>query len=138
MKIAEFQGEYRWLSNFWWVGDTTVEHQYQAAKYLNADQAGIILDCPTPAKAKRLSRLMTNWRPDWEQVKVDIMLNLLRWKFSQPDLKEKLLATGDALLEEGNTWGDAFWGVCPPNSGNGYNWLGRLIMQVRDELRKTA
>ncbi len=51
-------------------------------------------------------------------------------KFTQhADLAEKLLATGDAVLEEGNNWGDEFWGVV---DGRGMNWLGTLLMTVRD------
>lgn len=57
-------------------------------------------------------------RPDWEDVKVDIMLGLLRQKFQHPELGAKLLATGDAYLVEGNTWGDTFWGVF---NGKGQN-----------------
>lgn len=61
------------------------------------------------------------------------MLNLLRYKFSQHmDLREALLATGDAVLVEGNWWGDTFFGVC---RGEGENWLGRMLMQVREELK---
>jgi len=45
---------------------------------------------------------------------------------------ERLLATGDQELIEGNTWGDRFWGVC---DGEGQNQLGRLLMELRNELR---
>ena len=48
------------------------------------------------------------------------------------DLADKLLATGDAYLEEGNTWHDEIWGVY---QGEGTNWLGLILMQVREELR---
>jgi predicted NAD-dependent protein-ADP-ribosyltransferase YbiA (DUF1768 family) len=60
------------------------------------------------------------------------MLHLLQQKFSDPVLKEKLLATGGAVLVEGNTWGDTFWGVY---KRNGMNHLGRLLMKVRAECR---
>ena len=49
------------------------------------------------------------------------------------DLKEKLLATGDAELIEGNTWNDTYWGVC---RGKGKNHLGKIIMEVREALKK--
>ncbi len=48
------------------------------------------------------------------------------------DLREKLLATGDRKLVEGNTWGDTFWGVC---RGNGKNHLGKILMKIRAELQ---
>jgi hypothetical protein len=63
-------------------------------------------------------------------VKLDVMLGLLRRKFTQLDLRRQLLATGDAELIEDNDWGDHFWGVC---MGVGENHLGKLLMQVRGE-----
>ena len=61
------------------------------------------------------------------------MLSLIRGKFQWPDLQVKLLATGDAYLEEGNTWGDRIWGTV---DGQGENRLGKILMQVRDEARQ--
>ena len=51
-------------------------------------------------------------------------------------LGKALLATGSAELQEGNDWGDVYWGVCPPLSGRGQNYLGRILMKVRAELRE--
>lgn len=82
------------------------------------------------ADAKRLAHKF-NRREDWEQVKDDIMLELLRIKFNQEPLKVLLLSTKEAELIEGNTWGDVYWGVC---NGIGQNKLGKLLMQVRSEL----
>ena len=86
----------------------------------------------TPGKAKKMGRKVA-LRPDWEQVKNDVMLALLREKFLDSTLRKKLLETGDAELVEGNWWGDVYWGVC---KGVGENHLGRLLMQVRSELAK--
>ena len=62
------------------------------------------------------------------------MLNVVRAKFDQhPDLAQKLLETGDEELVEGNTWGDRYWGVC---GGKGKNMLGKILMRVREELRR--
>ena len=61
------------------------------------------------------------------------MRDVLRLKFADEVMAAKLLATGDAELVEGNTWGDRFWGV---SGGNGLNWLGRLLMEVRSDLKK--
>jgi predicted NAD-dependent protein-ADP-ribosyltransferase YbiA (DUF1768 family) len=63
------------------------------------------------------------------------MRDLLRQKFAHPELRRLLLATGDAELVEGNTWGDRFWGVC---AGRGQNHLGRLLMAIRAEIRTAA
>jgi N-glycosidase YbiA len=62
-----------------------------------------------------------------------VMRGLLRQKFSSGELYEKLLATGDALLVEGNSWGDRYWGQV---QGTGENHLGKLLMQVRKELKR--
>lgn len=61
------------------------------------------------------------------------MYDICRAKFEQnADLRCKLLTTGDAMLVEGNTWGDTVWGVC---QGKGENRLGKILMRVRKELR---
>lgn len=78
---------------------------------------------------------MVDLRSDWEAVKVTVMEEIVRAKFTQnEDLKWRLLTTGDACLEEGNTWHDTFWGV-DAKTGEGLNHLGRILMKVRDELR---
>lgn len=129
---------FEWLSNFFpapvvyrGVNYNTVEHAYQAAKTLVLAEREQIRMCSTPGKAKRLGREVT-MRPDWDKIKLTVMLHLLRQKFNIPELRDKLLATGDIRLIEGNTWGDTFWGVC---NRTGMNHLGRLLMQVRSELR---
>ena len=120
--VQSFQGEYRFLSNFWysdvhaiWNDDRvkvpTIEHAFQAAKAMNRKDFDAICALPSPGNAKRYGRRVT-LRSAWETVKLDVMESLLREKFSHPDLREKLLATGDAELVEGNTWGDIYWGVC--------------------------
>jgi hypothetical protein len=82
-----------------------------------------------PGEAKRRGRRATI-RPDWEEVKLDVMEDLLRQKFV--GLARALVMTGDEELVEGNTWGDRFWGVC---QGAGENHLGRLLMKIRSELK---
>lgn len=135
--IGEFQGHYRWLSNFWPVKVTyghltfgSVEHAYQAAKCAHPNDMisfiGIL-----PGAAKRLGRLVKK-RDDWEQVKLEVMGQLLRQKFSDVGLQRKLLATGNQELVEGNAWGDEFWGVC---RGRGQNHLGRLLMELRTKIQ---
>ncbi len=140
MRISEFQGQHRFLSNFEKVsveyeGITypSVEHAYQAAKTLDRVSKFKIRNQGTPARAKRFGRTVVI-RPDWEEVKLDVMLDLLRLKFSDERLRQQLLATGETELEEGNRWGDTFWGINPPDSENGENNLGRLLMKVRSEI----
>ena len=75
-------------------------------------------------------------RPDWDDVKLDVMRDILRAKADQHEyVRRKLLATGDRELVE-NSWRDDFWGWGPNKDGQ--NWLGRLWMEVRQELRTAA
>lgn len=72
-------------------------------------------------------------RPDWNDVRVDIMRDILRAKAEQHEyVRRKLLATGDRELVE-NSWRDDFWGWGPNKDGQ--NMLGKLWMEVRAELR---
>jgi ribA/ribD-fused uncharacterized protein len=139
-RIESFQGQYRFLSNFWpaeveYEGLTypDVEHAYQSAKTLDMAERRKILAEPTPAEAKREGESFPP-RADWLQIKYDVMLQCVRYKFTHhSELASQLLATGDAYLEEGNTWNDQIWGVY---QGKGTNWLGKILMEVRGELRK--
>jgi len=138
-EIDRFAGDYRFLSNFYpatvvFEGLTypDVEHAYQSAKTLDMNQRRRIAALPTPADAKHAGEAL-KYRPDWPQIKYQVMLTCVRFKFTHhPDLAAKLLATGNAYLEEGNTWHDQIWGVY---QGKGTNWLGLILMQVRAELR---
>ena len=136
--IKGFRGRYRWLSNFWPASVTlegmvfgTVEAAYQAAKTLDLEHRRTIAGLAKPGQAKRFGRKL-KVRDDWQEVKLAVMENLLRQKFANADLRQKLLDTGDAYLEESNAWGDRWWGVC---DGKGENHLGKLLMSVREELR---
>ncbi len=138
-KIDSFSGTNRFLSNFYPaivllddMEHATVEHAYQAAKTLSLLGRELIRTAPSAAAAKRLGK-EAELRTDWPVVKQAVMLDLLRQKFRHSHLRELLDATGCAELVEGNHWGDTFWGVC---RGKGLNWLGRLLMQVRDENRE--
>jgi len=137
--IDKFQGDCRWLSNFYPVevkldGVTykTVEHAYQAAKTHDWIERKSILLAETPGRAKRLGRSVT-LREDWNEVKLSIMRDLIAQKFRDPILRKLLLVTGQEELIEGNYWGDRFWGVC---GGTGMNHLGKIIMAERDRIRR--
>ena len=140
--IAEFQGEYRWLSNFWTAQIhregrvyRSVEHSYMAAKSDDPAWKDYCQATVNPGDVKRASRAQT-LIPEWEDRKVEVMLDCLRQKFLNPQLRALLVATGDAYIQEGNRWGDKFWGVdLRLNPPRGLNKLGLLLMQVRDEVR---
>jgi len=140
MTISDFRGEYRWLSNFYScqiVLDGKIypstEHAYQAAKTLDENEREQIRIAPKFRDAKNLGQKVTK-RSDWDEVKIAVMKECLRQKFERPDLREKLLATGNQKLIEGNTWMDQFWGIC---NGIGSNHLGKLLMALREEIRNT-
>lgn len=145
LAIDDFHGDYAFLSNFApapvsldGVRYPTVEHAYQAAKTLEPREREKIRSASTPGLARKLGRKLTK-RPDWPDLKVDIMRDLIRQKFEgQPDLKNRLLATGAAELVEGNTWHDNFWGDCRCSKCAvlpGQNWLGRILMDLRQQLK---
>lgn len=141
--IRSFTGHYRFLSNFYPVDVLandgyvypSVEHAYQAAKTTDDDFKLSILAVRQPGEAKSMGRVVL-LRPDWESIKLAVMHSLLTEKFSEPEMRRRLLATEDALLIEGNNWGDNFWGA-----DNSYlfvdkqNWLGRLLMLIRSQLQ---
>jgi ribA/ribD-fused uncharacterized protein len=137
--IDRFRGEYAFLSNFAWVGNTTVEHKFQAEKTLDPDEKDKILRAGTPGEAKRIGRWGIRARSDWETVKQERMKFWLEWKFSQAPFDALLEATGEAMLIEGNQHGDEIWGCVWKNGGwVGQNRLGRLLMEVRSERRQRA
>lgn len=143
-KIEEFQGKNRFLSNFYrspFIIDgfvyETIEHFFHCMKTRDKQTRKWIKESHTAGEAKRRGRNV-KLRPDWEEVKMGIMKKGLKAKFTQNSLlRQKLLETGEKLLEEGNSWGDSFWGVNKnPKRGRigGENHLGRLLMALRDEL----
>ena len=139
--VDRFRGDHAFLSNFHrapfpWCGKEwpTAEACFQAAKTRDEREAERIRNAPTPAAAKRLGRRV-DLRPDWEHVKVDVMHSILQAKFAAPALRDALLATGDAELVEGNTWGDVYWGRV---DGRGGNQLGRTLMRIREDIRRRA
>ena len=135
--IDHFRGEFDWLSNFFLcqvefegMNFSNVEAAFQAAKCLDMKERERFFGL-SGGQAKRLGKRV-ELRPDWEDVKIDIMRQVLKSKFTQnPELREKLIATGNTELIEGNNWNDRFWGVC---RGVGKNHLGKLLMEVRAEL----
>jgi ribA/ribD-fused uncharacterized protein len=138
--ILGFFGRYKFLSNFHpspidvdGSKYPTVEHAFQALKSTDPSKAREVRKAETPGIAKRLGQKVP-LREDWEQVKDDVMYDLLKRKFTQNEsLKRGLLATGNEYLEETNTWHDTYWGVC---NGKGLNKLGHLLMRLRAELQK--
>ena len=137
--IIRFQGEHSFLSNFYpspmhidGVDYATVEHAYQAAKTLDDELRRHIAAQPTPAKAKWAGRKL-ELRPNWHTIRDGIMLGLLKVKFRDAGLRQKLDETLPHSLTEGNNWHDTYWGrcFCSRCKGAGHNRLGQLLMIVR-------
>lgn len=135
--INSFKNEYEFLSNFY-----ECFIMYNGITYRNVEAAYQAQKCPerasefsklSGAEAKKLGRTVSI-RADWEDIKLKIMKKLIYLKFElNPALKEKLLATKDKYIEEGNWWGDTYWGVCTNKKYNhiGENHLGKIIMETR-------
>lgn len=138
--INKFRGDYSWLSNFAEVQIPlrkiiypSVENAYMSEKNDSSEWKEY---CRTksPAEVKKESRGVV-LRSDWDQVKLKVMEYCLWQKFNQEPFKSKLKATGNQNIQEGNTWGDTFWGVnLNVNPNYGENWLGRLIMDIRSRI----
>lgn len=133
-KIDSFRDEYYFLSNFY-----EVPVEYDGITYQNNEAAFQAQKCINPedrkqfanlnaSEAKKLGRKV-QLRPDWENIKIKLMHDIVLAKFEQhSELVNKLLETGDLYLEEGNTWGDRIWGTV---DGKGANNLGIILMNIR-------
>lgn len=140
--IRHFRGRFAFLSNFAsspitvdGIDYPTAEHAFQAHKTLDPRERSRIASLPDPAAAKKAGRKV-ELRPDWEDVKIDVMRAVLLQKFAPgSELAVELLRTGAVELIEGtDTWNDRFWGVA---KGLGENHLGRLLMEIRHELSQS-
>ena len=111
------------------------EKAYQYGKPKDKNVADWLTDAPKPHLCALAAHALFAFDivENWNNIKVDRMREVLKEKFRQhTDLKEKLLATGDAILIE-ESKSDAFWGT--GKKGNGKNMLGKLLIAVREEIR---
>ena len=144
IKFYKVHDDYGFMSNFapypfsdgnkiW----PTSEHYFQAQKFLIPEIQEKIRQIASPMDAALEGRNRQNpLRPDWEEIKDEVMLQALRMKFSQnPEIAKELLATGDAIIIE-HTRNDAYW--ADGGDGSGKNKLGLLLMQVREELKNAT
>lgn len=138
-----FDNEFSFCSNFAacdieYKGHTykTAEHAFQAAKAQLEGYRAWVADATTPGQAKRRGREIP-LRPDWEYIKDDVMLDIVRIKFHDPDMKLRLVKSRDWILCENNYWHDNYWGNCTCEKCKnipGQNKLGKILMQVREEI----
>lgn len=140
IKFYKSEPPYGYLNNFrradmfvygrWWKN---VEAAYQAQKTKVVSEYDSIWLAKTPRIARNLGQTVT-MRPDWDDVKLQVMYECVLAKFTQNhDLRAQLLSTGDEHLIEDSPI-DSFWGC--GKDGNGANHLGRILMKIRTELRE--
>lgn len=144
-KIISFKEENRFLSNFYQspvvcrgLTYPNAEAAFQAQKCGNDEDKVKYTLVKNPVVAKRMGKKEPNLPENWSEISYGIMLEVVRAKFSVPEMKEKLLATGDAELVEGNKHHDNLWGNCTcPRcaSREGQNRLGKILMLVREEMK---
>ena len=141
-QVFFYENDFYVLSNFsafqlWFAGlrFETAEHAYHWMKFprrpglqARIREAWSAHDAFTLAGEEKANR-----RPDWDDVKVEVMRDILRHKVKQHAyVRRKLLDTGDRELIE-DSWRDDFWGWGPNRTG--LNMLGKLWMEIRAELR---
>ena len=147
-------GETDFLSN-WYVSDFTVAgYSYFAMEQYIAHQKALTFGDPEIAQKimqsfdfeemKALGRQVRNYdNTVWNGIRQIVVYEGLLAKFGQnPELKQILLATGDALLAEAEEY-DSLWGIGlsmedernqNPDAWEGQNMLGFALMQVRQKL----
>jgi len=141
-----FSGPLHFCSNFANVphgihGYSTVEHFFVAMKTTDQSIRDQIKYEMSPGRVKRIGRKL-DLRPDWDDIKLDVMEHALRLKFKPgTDLARWLMDTAPEELVENNGWHDNYWGDCFCNrciDKPGCNHLGLLLMKIRDELLRGA
>lgn len=139
--ILRFHGQYEFLNNFYpakllfdgilYYNSEAAYQAHKSEKHEDRKQFATM----EPDAAKKLGNKLPI-RPDWEDVKLELMEKIVWEKFTQhPELAQKLLATGDAYLAEGNYWHDLYWGI-DDVTGEGANHLGQLLMALREKFRQ--
>lgn len=139
--VLFYDDEYYLLSNFSahqveFAGKLypTVEHAYQAAKFSDEAIAEQVRLAKSPALAKAAAyQFKDQWRPDWHEIKVEVMTRIVSAKLKQhEEVRQALKKTGTAEIKE-NSPVDYFWGI--GKDGSGQNQMGKIWMRLRDEIK---
>lgn len=146
IKFSKTDSKYGCFSNFHMcpiefdgLAYTNTEAAWQAQKTLDVKERNKFTH-EAPSVAKRHGRCV-DLRPDWEDVKYQLMVDVCYAKFTQnTELGNVLLETGDEEIIENTTgWHDNIWGNCECSkcvNKVGKNLLGKALMEVRDMLRE--
>lgn len=119
-----------------------VEIAYQREKFVEFEDRELLLNTKDGFAAKRIARKLEKKqkrpiREDWYDLgRLSVMRDCVDLKFDRnPDIAHQLAETGDEMIYEGNNWNDNFWGVCPPGSRSGQNFLGKILMETRARIQ---
>lgn len=113
----------------------TTEHYFQSKKFKDKENINAVISAPTAHLAAQVGRDRTRpLRVDWEIIKDSVMYDALVLKAKQhPQFKKKLIESGEREIIEDSPY-DSYWGC--GKDGNGRNQLGKLLMKLRDQLKK--
>jgi predicted NAD-dependent protein-ADP-ribosyltransferase YbiA (DUF1768 family) len=110
-----------------------VDHYVFACRAINESDRDAVRKAESAVEARNVSKQI-KWRPDWKEADAKNIGAAVEAKFTQnSELGRRLLYTRDIELIHENMWGDKLWGVC---EGEGENLLGKLLMEIRDNLDK--
>lgn len=140
--IKEFKNQYFFLSNFYEcpiyynkLVFCNAESAFQAQKIIDEKEQYKFINL-NASQARKLGKTIV-LREDWEEVKDNIMYEIVKRKFTvNKELQQKLIDTKDEELVEGNWWHDTYWGV-DSKTGIGKNKLGKILMKVREEVKSS-
>lgn len=140
--IKEFKNQYFFLSNFYEcpiyynkLVFCNAEAAFQAQKAIDEKEQYKFINL-NASQARKLGKTIV-LRKDWEEVKDNIMYEIVKRKFTvNKELQQKLIDTKDEELVEGNWWHDTYWGI-DSKTGIGKNKLGKILMKVREEVKSS-
>lgn len=160
--INQFRGENFFLSNMYVVENElltadeqyvpTSEHFYMSSRFKTKEDRVAVANVRAEDADKRVfadglaaktlaHELIKEGRPHFESSyqRFKIMHAAIFAKFvTNPELARRLVETGEERLVEGNSWGDRFWGVSPVENGKGNNYLGIILMNIREKIAEKA
>lgn len=141
-RVFFYEQEFYVFSNFsaftlFWAGkkfDTSeIAYQYEKFRGNTVIQDIVMSQLSTHAAYTAAQNFKDHIREDWDEVKVPIMRDILRAKVEQHGyVEQKLLETGNREIIE-DSWRDDFWGW--GENKDGQNMLGKLWMEIRDDIR---
>lgn len=139
--ITKFRGDHFFLSNMFpceinYNGNVfgSSEAAYMSRKNNSKSWLSTCINTKNPILVKTMSHSIYIIKK-WPEIKLQVMSDILRIKFSIPELQAKLFETGDEEIYEGNTWNDRYWGV-DHLTLQGENHLGKLLMNIREQIKQ--